>query len=106
MIGIVFALILGAIQYVQAKLSFAYNPPAKKNGEIPPVVGMTKKEGEMPEMALDPAMMQKMMLYMFPVMIATSSYFFPLGVGLYWFIGTLFVIGQQAYVNKLKPGKK
>ena len=94
MIGIVFALILGVIQYVQAKLSFAYNPPVKKE---------EKKEGEM---ALDPAMMQKMMLYMFPVMIATSSYFFPLGVGLYWFIGTLFVIGQQAYVNKLKPGKK
>ena len=55
---------------------------------------------------LDPEIMQKMMLYMFPVMIAVSSYFFPLGVGLYWFIGTLFVIGQQWYVNKLKPAKE
>ncbi len=44
--------------------------------------------------------MQKMMLYFFPVIIAISSFFFPLGVGLYWFIGTLFVIGQQAYVNR------
>ena len=106
-IGLIFALVLGAIQYIQAKLSFAYNPtPAKKEGEIPASAGMTKKEGEAPEMALDPAMMQKMMLYMFPVMIAVSSYFFPLGVGLYWFIGTLFVIGQQWYVNKLKPAKK
>ena len=96
-IGLIFAIILGAIQYIQAKLSFTYNPPTKPE---------EKKENEASEMALDPAMMQKMMLYMFPVMIATSSYFFPLGVGLYWFIGTLFVIGQQAYVNKIKPGKK
>lgn len=105
-IGLIFALVLGGIQYIQAKLSFAYNPTPAKEREIPASAGMTKKEGEAPEMALDPAMMQKMMLYMFPVMIAVSSYFFPLGVGLYWFIGTLFVIGQQWYVNKLKPGKK
>ena len=61
-----------------------------------------KKEGEPPEMALDPEVMQKMMLYFFPIMIAVTSYFFPLGVGLYWFIGTLFVIVQQAYVNRKK----
>lgn len=101
LVGLIFAIVLGGIQYIQAKLSFAYNPtPAKEEKKL------EKKEGEAPEMALDPAMMQKMMLYMFPVMIAVSSYFFPLGVGLYWFIGTLFVIGQQWYVNKLKPGKK
>jgi membrane protein insertase Oxa1/YidC/SpoIIIJ len=32
----------------------------------------------MPEMALDPEMMKKMMLYIFPVMIGVSAYFFPL----------------------------
>ena len=99
-IGLIFALILGAMQWIQAKLSFAYNPPAKKEEKK-----IEKKEDEAtPEIALDPAMMQKMMLYMFPVMIATSSYFFPLGVGLYWFIGTVFVIVQQWYVNVI--GKK
>ncbi len=99
-IGLIFALILGALQWIQAKLSFAYNPPAKKEEKK-----IEKIEDEAtPEMALDPAMMQKMMLYMFPVMIATSSYFFPLGVGLYWFIGTVFVIVQQWYVNVI--GKK
>jgi YidC/Oxa1 family membrane protein insertase len=51
-------------------------------------------------MALDPAVMQKMMLYFFPLIIGISAYFFPIGVGLYWFIGTIFVIGQQAYVNR------
>ncbi len=57
------------------------------------------------EAALDPELMQKMMLYMLPAMLAISAYFFPLGVGLYWFIGTLFVIAQQWYVNNKKDPK-
>jgi YidC/Oxa1 family membrane protein insertase len=60
------------------------------------------KEGEAPELALDPAMMQKSMLYVLPVVIGVSALFFPLGVALYWFIGTLFVIAQQWYVNQKK----
>ena len=93
--GGIFAVILAFIQWIQAKLSFSYNPPpAKKeatNAEITPAEAM-----------LDPNMMKNMMLYMFPIMIGVSAFFFPLGVGLYWFIGTLFVIGQQAYVNRSK----
>lgn len=57
------------------------------------------------EAVLDPELMQKMMLYMLPLMLAISAYFFPLGVGLYWFIGTLFVIAQQWYVNNKKDTK-
>ncbi len=72
-IGIIFALVLGAIQYIQAKLSFVYNPPAKKEEKK-----LEIKSDEKPEFALDPDMMKNMMLYMFPVMIAVSSYFFPL----------------------------
>jgi YidC/Oxa1 family membrane protein insertase len=97
--GAIFALVLGGLQYIQARLSFTYTEK-KKSKE--PEVAIVKKNDEAPEFALDPAMMQKMMLYFFPVMIAVSSYFFPLGVGLYWFIGTLFVIAQQAYVNRSK----
>ena len=98
-VGLGFALVLGGLQYIQAKLSFAYTDKKKaKETEF----ALVKKDDEAPDFALDPAMMQKMMLYFFPVMIAVSSYFFPLGVGLYWFIGTLFVIAQQAYVNRSK----
>jgi len=61
-----------------------------------------QKHEDMTEMALDPAMMQNMMLYFFPLMIGVTAYFFPLGVALYWFIGTLFVIAQQAFVNRKK----
>lgn len=96
-VGAVFALVLAGLQYFQAKLSFAYNPIAKKEEKK-----IEKKEGEIPEFALDPQMMQKSMLYVFPVMIGVTALFFPLGVGLYWFIGTLFVIAQQWYVNKKK----
>jgi YidC/Oxa1 family membrane protein insertase len=95
-IGIVFAIVLAIFQYIQAKLSFAYNPPAKKEEKKEP------KAGEMPDLALDPAMMQKSMLYVLPVVIGVSALFFPIGVALYWFIGTLFVIAQQWYVNQKK----
>jgi YidC/Oxa1 family membrane protein insertase len=94
--GILLGLVLGILQYIQARLSFAYQGPTltPEKKEV--------KEGEAPEIALDPEMMKKMMLYFFPVMIAITSYFFPLGVGLYWFIGTIFVIVQQWYVNQIK----
>lgn len=66
---------------------------------------ITPKDPNSLEAALDPELMQKMMLYMLPLMLAVSAYFFPLGVGLYWFIGTLFVIAQQWYVNNKKDQK-
>lgn len=94
-IWIIFALVLGVIQYIQARLSFAYTQKKEEPKKETP-------EWETPDFALDPAVMQNMMLYFFPVVIAITSYFFPLGVGLYWFIGTIFVIGQQAYVNRKK----
>jgi YidC/Oxa1 family membrane protein insertase len=99
-IGIIFAIALGVLQWIQAKLSFAYTKKkTPKQEEI-----AKKTEGDIPD-ALDPELMQKMMLYFFPLMIGVTAYFFPLGVGLYWFIGTLFVIAQQAYVNQ-KDSKK
>ena len=60
---------------MQARLSFAYSEKKKDKEETKEIV---KKDDEIPEIALDPAMMQKMMLYFFPVMIAVSSLFFPL----------------------------
>jgi membrane protein insertase Oxa1/YidC/SpoIIIJ len=45
-------------------------------------------------------MMQKMMLYFIPIMVGLSALFLPLGVWLYWFIGTLFVIAQQWVMMK------
>lgn len=99
--AIVFGIILGFTQWVQAYMSFHYTTKTKKENPE------SKKDIEpgSAEAILDPEMMQKMMLYMLPVMLAVSAYFFPLGVGLYWFIGTLFVIAQQWYVNNKKDTK-
>ncbi len=101
LMAIVFGLILGFTQWVQAYMSFHYTKKTKDPKELSKEI----EPGSM-EAVLDPELMQKMMLYMLPVMLAVSAYFFPLGVGLYWFIGTLFVIAQQWYVNNKSDAKK
>jgi YidC/Oxa1 family membrane protein insertase len=97
-IGWVMAILLGTIQWIQAKLSVNYQSKKEEKKEMI----IIEKKDDVPEFALDPEIMQKMMLYFFPLMIAGTSYFFPHGVWLYWFIGTLFVIAQQFYVNRKK----
>ncbi len=92
--AIVFGLILGFTQWVQAYMSTRYMAKVKEK------TPKTEIEPNSMEAVLDPELMQKMMLYILPVMLAVSAYFFPLGVGLYWFIGTLFIIAQQWYVYK------
>lgn len=99
--AIIFGLILGFTQWLQAYMSTMY---IKKGKEVA-IEPKKEKDGESLEAIFDPELMQKMMLYMLPVMLAVSAYFFPLGVGLYWFIGTLFVIAQQWYVNNKKDPK-
>jgi len=99
--AVVFGIILGITQWVQAYISIQHTKKSKDSSkEI-----TTPKDPNSLEAALDPELMQKMMLYMLPLMLAVSAYFFPLGVGLYWFIGTLFVIAQQWYVNNKKDQK-
>lgn len=55
---------------------------------------------------LDPRIMQKMTLYVFPILIGASALFFPIGLGLYWWIGLLFMIVQQLFVNARAKEKK
>ncbi len=94
--GIWAGILLALVQYLQARMSVTYTEKKPKDTKE------VQKHEDMTEMALDPVMMQNMMLYFFPLMIGVTAYFFPLGVALYWFIGTLFVIVQQAYVNRKK----
>lgn len=60
------------------------------------------KDPNMPDMQ----QMQKMMIYIFPAMAALFAYQFPAGVGLYWLIGTVFMIAQQAIANRQAEDKK
>jgi membrane protein insertase Oxa1/YidC/SpoIIIJ len=49
----------------------------------------------------DPDLLNKFMLYWLPVMIAIFTYTFFAWVGIYWWVGTLFMIVQQYIVNKI-----
>lgn len=80
---IVLPIIVGGLQFLQMHLTFAKTKP----------IGQSN----------DPmAMMGKTMKYMMPVMIAIFTAGLPAAVGFYWGISTLFGIGQQAVVNKMK----
>jgi YidC/Oxa1 family membrane protein insertase len=49
------------------------------------------------------ATVQKLMLYVIPIMTLGSGLFFPLGVLLYWFTSNTWTMGQQFYINKFHP---
>lgn len=96
-IGIAAAIIVGATQWLQIKLSLAKNAPVKT---IPEEVKELEKDIETGSFTPDPATMNAMMLYMLPTIIAISTYFFPLAIGVYWFIGSVFTTVQQLVVNR------
>ncbi|MBA3368124.1 MAG: membrane protein insertase YidC [Geodermatophilaceae bacterium] len=49
------------------------------------------------------AMIQKLLLYGMPLGLFVSSFFFPLGVLMYWFVNNLWTLGQQFYILKKLP---
>lgn len=101
MVGIGLAIIVGLAQFVQMKLSQKRNekknPPKKEEKK--------KKNPDEPEMP-DMQQVGKMMVYFLPIMVAFFTYQFPAGVGLYWLVGTLFMIVQQYFVNASMEKKK
>lgn len=51
------------------------------------------------------AMIQKFMLYVIPISLFVSGFFFPIGVLLYWFMNNLWTMGQQFYILHKHPPK-
>lgn len=101
LVGILLAIFIGFIQFIQIKLSLSFNKkntPEKKKGVV-----LEKKKGanDYSSMMPDPEMMNKFMLYGMPGMVAVFTYTLFAWVGLYWWISTLFAIVQQLIVNKL-----
>lgn len=95
-VGIVLGVVTGGLQFGQMWLSqkkIKANQPEKE--EKP-------KDPNMPDMQ----QMQKMMIYIFPAMAAIFAFQFPAGVGLYWLVGTLFMIVQQYFANQTAEDKK
>lgn len=98
-IGVVLALIVASIQFLQVKLSMKH----KTSDDIKTWVVLEKKKWEegYNSMMPDPEMMNKFMLYGMPVMVAIFTFSLAAGIGIYWWVSTLFAIFQQLFVNKI-----
>jgi YidC/Oxa1 family membrane protein insertase len=84
----IFPALLVALQFIQIKLSLMIADKKKA------------KQIEKAEEKTGMEMQQKIMLYVFPLMIGYFAIKFPAAVSLYWGVSTLFAIGQQILVNK------
>lgn len=96
--GLILAFIVWLLQFIQTKLSLSYN---KINDNKNIVLEKKKWNSNYESVMPDPEIINKFMLYWLPVMIMIFTYFFFAWVGLYWGISTLFMIFQQAFVNKV-----
>jgi YidC/Oxa1 family membrane protein insertase len=83
----VLPLIIGALQFIQMKLSMATADKKRKRE------GKEEKKNEI-------AMATSTMTYIMPVMIALFTASLPAGVGIYWGASTAYGIIQQIFVNK------
>jgi YidC/Oxa1 family membrane protein insertase len=87
---LIFPLLAAATTYVQTKML-----------QMPPMPNPTEQE-------LQTQQMQKMMVWMSPLMIGYFAFNVPAGLGLYWFIGNCVGIIQQYFVvgwGNLLPGR-
>lgn len=91
--------LVGFLQFIQLKLSFARRSKQQKHGKEIIDVG-DKKDSKEKEPQNPMQMMSKSMMYFMPVMMALMAASLPSGVGIYLIISTLFGIGQQYFVNR------
>lgn len=90
----VLPVIVGVAQFFAMRLAI---PPTKK--DTPTKKSTKKSKPAEPDMAEQMQQMQKMMIWIFPFMIAFFTATFPAGVGIYWLTSTVFGIAQQKFVN-------
>jgi len=104
LVWIILALSVWIIQFIQIKLSFAYNKSSSWSKDWVVLEKKTwDKDYSTPEVPWMPSQdtMNKFMLYVMPVMITWVTLFFPAWLWIYWGLGTLFMIAQQFVVNKV-----
>jgi YidC/Oxa1 family membrane protein insertase len=85
--SVILAIITGIFQFIQTKML----SPSTSSGQA------TKQKGP-PDFS---SMMQKQMLYFFPIFTVFILWRLPSAIALYWLVTTLFTIGQQ-YVTLRK----
>lgn len=86
--NIYLAILAGLVQFIQAKMMLAKKAKAPANQE------QVNREENMTEI------MNKQMVYIFPIMTVVFGISLPGGLTLYWFMFTLFTVVQQYLVLK------
>jgi YidC/Oxa1 family membrane protein insertase len=87
----IFPPVLVVLQFIQMWLSFKI-ADKKKAKEI--------KDKTTPQADTPQEIQQRIMMYFLPLLIGFFAIQFPSAVSLYWFISTVFAIGQQLIVNR------
>lgn len=88
-VWLIFAIIIWIAQRLQMYLSMKKDKKTEEKQHKKDIASW------MPDME----MINKTMMFAFPVMIAFSTYYFPIWVWIYWFMSTIFSIVQQLYIN-------
>ena len=89
--SLVLAVLAGITQFFQTRMITPKTPKSKKG------------EGQMAQFS---GMMQKQMLYFFPIFTVFILWKLPAAIGLYWIITALFSILQQYLIFKKSPVEK
>lgn len=95
--GIILAFAAGIAQYIQTKMTVASQVRKKAEDQQEPKKEEKKSEETMPDMT---EMMNKQMLYFFPILTIYIGLSFPAGLALYWTVSTLLLIGQQYILDR------
>jgi len=98
--GLILALMAGVAQFIQTKMTVAVQAKKKvveeKNSETRKPDN-SETDSAMPDMT---EMMNKQMLYFFPLLTVYIGLSFPAGLALYWTVSTLLLIGQQYILDR------
>ncbi len=98
--GLILAITIAVIQFIQIKLSLSYNKTEDKD-KNKVVLEKKKWASDYSNMMPDPEMMNKFMLYGMPLMVWVFTYTLFAWVWIYWWISTIFMVFQQLIVNKI-----
>jgi len=90
--SLILAVLAGLSQFFQTKMI----TPRLRSGQA------SKKQDQMAQFS---NLMQKQMLYFFPIFMVFILLSLPAAIGLYWIVGSLFSIGQQYLIFKKEDVK-
>jgi YidC/Oxa1 family membrane protein insertase len=96
---IAFALVAGALQFVQAKM-FQSKQAAQKKEKDTKAVSTDKKSPTEDALNMS-SMVTKQLMYFMPIITVVIAVGLPSALALYWSVSTLFAIGQQWYIMKV-----